>query len=137
MRNYDPLNWFWYIGGDESQSWSSAAGSYVTDIPDDVEPTRILSEDELTDVLAAYGLPGPAVRVPSSVSARQFKLQLLADGLLDQVEAFVASQGKAVQIAFEYSGSFVRSEPMMAAGFAALGKSAADVDAFFMAAAKL
>jgi hypothetical protein len=74
---------------------------------------------------------------PDSVSARQFKLQLLASGLLDQVDAWIASQPRAVQIAFEYSGSFVRGEPMMAAGFAAMGFTDQQVDTFFAAAAAL
>ncbi|MER9170904.1 hypothetical protein NKI12_26835 [Mesorhizobium australicum] len=137
MIQYDPFNWFWIVGGDESRCWSSATRAYVDTLPADAGVTRIASEDELADVLAAYGLPGPVVRVPTSVSARQFKLQLLAAGLLDQVEAFVTSQSRAVQIAYEYSGSFVRTEPMMAAGFAALGLGEAEVDAFFVAAAKL
>ncbi|WP_327211995.1 hypothetical protein U8Q06_20910 [Rhizobium beringeri] len=89
-------------------------------------------------VLASHdpSLPAPAP-VPESVSARQFKLQLLAENLLDQVEAWVAEQSRAVQIAFEYSGSFVKSEPMMQAGFAALGFSTEQIDAFFAAAAEL
>ncbi|PBB93825.1 hypothetical protein CK215_04315 [Mesorhizobium sp. WSM3864] len=82
-------------------------------------------------------MPGPKVRVPNSVSARQFKLQLLAAGLLEQVESFVASQGAAVQIAYDNSGTFVRTEPMMAVGFAALGFTAEQIDAFFVAAGKL
>ncbi|MER9000003.1 hypothetical protein NKJ52_20605 [Mesorhizobium australicum] len=86
--------------------------------------TRIASEDELTDVLAAYGLLGPLVRVPASVSARQFKLQLLAEGLLDQVETFVTSQGAAVQIAYDNSGTFVRTE----FAHADLGADARNVD---------
>lgn len=72
-----------------------------------------------------------------SVSARQFKLRLLASGLLDQVDAWIATQSKAVQIAYEYSGTFVRTEPMMAAGFAAMGFSEEQIDAFFEAAALL
>ncbi|WP_174055660.1 hypothetical protein [Rhizobium rhizogenes] len=76
-------------------------------------------------------------QVPASVSARQFKLQLLAAGLLDQVDAWISSQSKAVQIAYEYSGSFVRTEPMMAAGFAAMGFTDQQIDDFFTAAAKL
>lgn len=74
---------------------------------------------------------------PVSVSARQFKLQLLAAGFLDQVDAWVKTQGRAVQIAYEYSGSFVRTEPMMTAGFTALGFTDAEIDAFFTAASKL
>lgn len=72
-----------------------------------------------------------------SVSARQFKLQLLAAGMLDQVDAWVAQQSRATQISYEYSGSFVKESPMMAQGFAALGFTAEQVDAFFTAASKL
>ncbi|MER8433542.1 hypothetical protein [Mesorhizobium caraganae] len=71
-----------------------------------------------------------------SVSARQFKLQLLASDLLPQVEAFIASQGQAVKIAYGNSDSFVRTEPMIAAGFTGLGFNAQQVDTFFVAAAK-
>lgn len=83
--------------------------------------------------------PGPALppTVPESVSARQFKLQLLAAGLLDDVEAWIASQDRAIQIAYANSGSFVRSEPMMQAGFAALGFAEEQIDAFFTAASAL
>ncbi|MER8811469.1 hypothetical protein [Mesorhizobium sp. M0965] len=75
--------------------------------------------------------------IPDRVSARQFKLQLLAAGLLTDVEAWIATQGPAVQIAYENSGSFVRADPTMQAGFAALGFSGAQIDAFFTAAAGL
>lgn len=81
--------------------------------------------------------PVPAPPVPSSVSARQFKLQLLATGLLDQVEAWIRSQDQAVQIAYDNSGTFVRSEPMMQMGFAALGFTSEQIDAFFLAASQL
>lgn len=73
----------------------------------------------------------------TSVSARQFKLQLLAAGLLDTVDAWIATQSRAVQIAYEYSGAFVRTEPMMAAGFAAMGFTEEQIDGFFTAASNL
>lgn len=79
--------------------------------------------------------PAPAAP-PDRVSARQFKLQLLAEGLLDQVEAWVASQGKAIQLAYDNSNEFVRDEPMMQAGFAALKFPPEQVLAFFSAASK-
>jgi hypothetical protein len=82
-------------------------------------------------------LPVASPPVIESVSARQFKLQLLAAGLLDQVDTWIASRPRAVQIAYEYSGSFVRDEPMMAAGFKAMGSTDAQIDEFFEAAAKL
>lgn len=85
-----------------------------------------------------FVLPEPApIPIADRVSARQFKLQLLAAGLLGDVEAWVASQGQAVQIAYANSGTFVRSEPMMQAGFAALGFTSEQGDAFFVAASEL
>lgn len=91
-------------------------------------------EDTDPEVVAFLNPPPPPITV---VSARQFKLQLLAAGLLDQVDAWVASQPRAVQIAYEYSGSFVRDTPMMETGFAALGFTAEQIDAFFQAASEL
>lgn len=70
------------------------------------------------------------------VTSRQFKLQLLAEGLLDHVEGWVASQGKAIQLAYDNSGTFARDEPMMQAGFKALGFPPEQIDAFFSAASK-
>ncbi|MER9183603.1 hypothetical protein [Mesorhizobium sp. M0767] len=84
-----------------------------------------------------FAAPVPVPVIPDRVSARQFKLQLLAAGLLTDVEAWIATQGPAVQIAYENSGSFVRADPTMQAGFAALGFSGAQVDAFFTAASVL
>lgn len=132
-----PRDWHWIVGGDESRFWSSAAGAYVSQVPEGSGVTRIASEEELSEVLAAYGLPGPVVRMPDRVTARQFKLQLLASDLLDSVEAWIATQSRAVQIAYANSGTFVRDEPMMQAGFAALGFTSEQGDAFFTAAAAL
>ncbi|MBD9455942.1 hypothetical protein IB244_31215 [Rhizobium sp. RHZ02] len=97
-----------------------------------------VAEEELPDdnpeVLSFQNPPPPPVEI---VSARQFKLQLLASGLLDQVDAWIASQSKAVQIAYEYSGTFVKSEPMLQAGFNALGFTDEQLDGFFQAASKI
>jgi len=87
--------------------------------------------------VVAYAPPPPTPPTVTSVSSRQFKLQLLAAGLLDQVDAWIATRSKAVQIAYEYSGTFVRTEPMMVAGFAAMGFTEEQIDAFFEAAARL
>lgn len=79
----------------------------------------------------------PPPPIPDRVTSRQFKLQLLAAGLLDDVEAWIATQDRAIQIAYETSGTFLRSEPMMQAGFAGLGFSPQQVDAFYLAAAEI
>jgi hypothetical protein len=75
--------------------------------------------------------------VPDRVTSRQFKLQLLAAGLLDQVDGWIETQDRAVQLAYEYSGTFVRDEPMMEASFTALGFTTEQIDAFFTAAAEI
>lgn len=75
--------------------------------------------------------------VPESVSARQFKLQLLEAGLLDQVNTWIATQPQAVQIAYEYSSTFNRAEPIMQLGFEGLGVTPEQIDAFFIAASRL
>jgi hypothetical protein len=79
----------------------------------------------------------PPAPVPDRVTARQFKLQLLAAGLLDQVETWVGQQDQAVQIAYASSGTFLRTEPMMETGFAALGFTSGQIDDFYTAAAAL
>ena len=79
----------------------------------------------------------PAPEVPATVSARQFKLQLEIQGLTLSVETWVAAQSKLVRIAYANSGRFDRNEPMLQAGFAALGFSQAQLDAFYTAAAAL
>ena len=84
--------------------------------------------------VAPYVEPDPVVYVPERITARQFKLQLEISGLTSTVEGWVSQQTKLVQIAYANSGTFVRSEPMMVAGFAALGFSEAEGDAFFLAA---
>lgn len=71
------------------------------------------------------------------MSVRQFGLQLLAAGLLDEVDAWVSEQDRATQIAYEYSGTFVKDSPMMAAGFAAMGFTEEHIDAFFTAVSLL
>ncbi|MDV4183258.1 hypothetical protein R1521_32680 [Rhizobium brockwellii] len=89
--------------------------------------------DDDPDLFAFQNAP-PIV---SSVSARQFRLMLRRSGLLAQVKTWVAQQDGETQDAFEYSGTFVKDSPMMAAGFAAMGFTPQQVDEFFTAAASL
>lgn len=105
--------------------------------PDDVEQhgQDIYAAIVAAGNIAAYVAPDPIV--PDRVTARQFKLQLLAAGLLDQVETWIGQQDQAVQIAYANSSTFLRTEPMMATGFAALGFTSDQVDAFYTAAAAL
>ena len=81
--------------------------------------------------------PAPPARIPDSVDAKQFKLQLLDDGLLDTVEAWISGKGRRYQIAYQNANRFRRNDPMMQEGFAALGFDAARVDKFFTDASAL
>ncbi|CAL8972927.1 hypothetical protein RHODGE_RHODGE_01042 [Rhodoplanes serenus] len=66
---WTPQDHYWIVAGDETRVWSSARGDYV---PTNDAPytawreaggvaTRISTEQDLTDVLALYGLRGPHV----------------------------------------------------------------------------
>lgn len=77
------------------------------------------------------------VIIPTRVSARQFKMQLVIAGLKAAVDTWVSQQSQLVQMAYEYSGEFVRDEAMMQAGFQALGFTREQGDAFFAAASEL
>lgn len=59
MEEFDPNNWFWIVGEDETRAWSSAAVAYVTAWPDD-RGTRIANEVELYDALTRQGLQAKA-----------------------------------------------------------------------------
>lgn len=75
------------------------------------------------------------IPTPQTVSARQIKLALLGMDLLDDVDAFTASQDRAVQISWEYAVEFHRTDAMLAGMAVAFGMSDAQIDTIFRAAA--
>lgn len=77
------------------------------------------------------------IPTPQAVSARQIKLALLAMDLLDDVDAFAASQDRVVQISWEYAVEFLRGDPMLAAMADAFGMTGEQIDDIFRAAAVL
>ena len=74
--------------------------------------------------------------VPSQITPRQCRLQLLSLGLLDDVETLCVSD-RAMSIWFEYSLDFQRSHEMIIAMATQLGMSEEDMDNFFIEASKL
>ena len=80
MTPYNPRSWHWIVAGDESRFWSSAAGTYVEELPPGAGVTPIASEAELDDVLAAYGLLGPTAR--RRVRKSLIQGRLIAAGLM-------------------------------------------------------
>lgn len=57
---YNPADWYWFVGGDETKVYSSSAGRFVqlgnaayrAWLAAGNSPTRIVSSDELAEVLA-------------------------------------------------------------------------------------
>lgn len=92
----------------------------------------------LESLVAEVNVPFvPGVVVPTAISSRQFFLQLALAGLTDQVNAWVAMQTELVQIAFNKSATFRRDDEMLQQGFAGLGFTVEQIDAFFTSAAGL
>ena len=68
-KPYTPSNWYWFVAGDKSRVWSSAANIYlpVTDatyqrwLASGGVNSSTATEQELSDTLAGYGLIGPVV----------------------------------------------------------------------------
>ena len=84
--------------------------------------------------------PPPPV-VPTAVTMRQARLALLGAGLLSQVNSAIAAmtgmQGDAARIEWEFSSDVRRQQPLVMALGPALGLSAAQLDALFVAAGAL
>lgn len=79
VSRYNPTNWYWIVGDDEDNVWSSARASYVPVDDDDYKawlddgltPTKIDTQDNLRDVLLlAYpdGAPPAPVTLESKMS---------------------------------------------------------------------
>lgn len=128
--------------------WQAVGGDAVELLPTYPEgtirvPLKPGADYEWQDDGWAYVEP-PSPPAPDRVTARQFKLQMLSpiepyypDGIIDHVETWISAQDRATRIAYSDSGTFVRTDPMMQAGFAALGFTADQIDAFFTAAGLL
>lgn len=92
MTEYNPFNWFWIVGDDETRAYSSAAGGYVdvAQAPED-RITRIASMDELIEVLRAANVPPY-----HSVSPYRIVRRLEAAGLSQRALAVLEAPQNAV-----------------------------------------
>ncbi len=75
--------------------------------------------------------------VPKSITPRQCRLVLMAQGLLAQVEEMIVSQDEATRITWEYALEFRRDDPLLNALAQNLGLTDAQIDEFFFAASEL
>ena len=74
---------------------------------------------------------------PTIVTPVQMRRALRRESLLDAISAWVAASGPDTQDAWEYTTTFERSNPLIAAAAAVLGKTSADIDNLFRLAASL
>ena len=96
-------DYYWIVGGDETQVWSSKRTKYVAvsdaeylswlneidpdspaDEPTKNQPIRILNEQELDEVLNGAGLPSPIV-TPAQVYAESKRRKMVAINQTDEV----------------------------------------------------
>ena len=89
---------------------------------------RALTQEEENNVKKQF--------TPQQITPRQCRLQLLALGLLDEVET-MCNANREMQIWFEYSLDFQRSHPMIEAMGVQLGLTQDDLDTMFIEANKL
>jgi hypothetical protein len=78
-----------------------------------------------------------ASRAAMHCTPRQARLALAAEGLLDDVTDWVATQDQATQLTWEYATVIQRTDPIIAVAGTALSLSDADLDDIFTAAAAL
>lgn len=76
----------------------------------------------------------PPVVIPD-ISMRQARLALLADGLLDDVEAALSTA--EYKIWWDYSTTVERSNPLVIEVLTALGKTSEEIDQMFIGASQL
>lgn len=75
--------------------------------------------------------------IPDTISMRQCRLQLLADGDLAAVGQLVNAAGEVAQIEWEYGSEVNRDNVLFQTIAGALGKDSAAQDLFFTEASKL
>lgn len=133
MITYDPKDWYWLVGNDESRYWSSKSSSYVNQKPDEYGVTKIDTEYNLAEVLAVYGLRGPVPVVPASVPMWAVRTVLHNDGLFDQADALIkASDDVALKNVWDYGNYADRNSFAIAALGNSLGLTEAQIDKMFI-----
>jgi hypothetical protein len=81
--------------------------------------------------------PAPPAPVPEAITPLQARRALRAAGLLDAVNAWIATQPADAQDAWEYCIEVRRDSPFIAGAQAALGLTSQQVDDLFRAGAAL
>jgi len=129
--------------GNVVASWGGMWGAMI-DLPN---PIRLPNGDTVHApeagidyagyIIVPWVMDEPPPPPVTTVTPRQFRLQLDAMGLLDTVESWVKSQPRAIGVTFEYAIEFRRDDPMFIAAAEAFGFTEEQRDGFFLAASKL
>lgn len=98
------------------------------------EPEIIV--DRVTGTVTKH-FPAIMKPVPTTVSMRQARLQLLATDNLATVDAAVSGMGASAQIEWEYATEVQRSNPLVAGIQALLQWTDEQLDTYFIKASKL
>lgn len=109
-----PAEWLRNMSVEDRTAWG------LTEVPEPVAPET----------------PAPPT-VPLVVTPRQARIALLNAGLLDAVEAAVASSPRSVQIDWEYAIEIRRDNPVIAAMADQLNFTSEQIDDLFFAAASV
>jgi hypothetical protein len=127
---YHPDRGYWQaIGGDVAELLAMYPSGTIE------VPLKPGSDYDWLDGEWVYAAPVSVV--PERVTANQFGQQMIVSGIKAQVDAWIAGQSEAVQWAYARSSTFVRADPMMQSGFETLGFQPAQIDQFFIDAAKI
>ena len=110
---------------------------YLARLPDDFRPERYEWRDGLVRLPDPPPEPPAPEPVPQRITALQARRALLAANMLDQVDAAIARQPRAVQITWEYATEIHRDDPMLVEVAQAIGLNTNTLDDLFRAAAKL
>lgn len=142
LDNYNPHSWYWQIGEDTSRFWSSKTGRFTYTHPGEYEGlTKIDTAESLTEVLGAYGLPGPIQPVPQRVSPAQAEIALYQydDGaLLAQVNALIDTYPyEPVRIWWRKATYIDRNHAYLAGVALELGLTDEAIDQLFIVAGKI
>lgn len=116
---FNPADWYWIVGDDESRVWSSARGRYYA-ISNDVyrdwlksggQPTSILDEGELADVLQVYGLQGPSVPTRYTIP-KQLPFLRATDEEAEQIEAAIQAAGARLRNVYAGATHLDTADPL-------------------------
>jgi hypothetical protein len=101
------------------------------------EPKEIYVDGEVVYVYTEDDMSSQPNPVPQQVDAHQARIALLEAGLLDEVNAYIASSSDdELKIRWEYGGKLLRNSQYVAAVAVAIGLSDAQLDELFIRAAQ-